>query len=68
MALFAGIFTSPKSANQRRHLLQTTVTGRELAALVEAMDGELKLVYWHENAPVSVPCFTCRAVLQERWP
>ena len=26
-----------------------------LSALVETMDGELKLVYWHENAPVSVP-------------
>ena len=26
-----------------------------LSALVETMDGELKLVYWHANAPVVVP-------------
>ena len=26
-----------------------------LSALVETMDGELKLVYWHESAPVTVP-------------
>ena len=37
-----------------------------LSALVEAMDGELKLVYWHENAPVSVPCLPAGAALQER--
>ena len=37
-----------------------------LSALVEAMDGELKLVYWHENAPVSVPCLSAGAALQER--
>ena len=37
-----------------------------LSALVEAMDGELKLVYWHENAPVSVPCLPAGTALQER--
>ena len=37
-----------------------------LSALVETIDGELKLVYWHENALVSVPCLPAGAALQER--
>ncbi len=35
-----------------------------LSALVEAMDGELKLVYWHENAPVSAPILPAGATPQ----
>ena len=33
---------------------------------LEPMDAELKLVYWHENAPVSVPWLSAAAALQER--